>query len=122
VGQQHPSGVIVSGQDRGHPLRRHARKPAQHGGLVGEHRGYLLEPRHPGRASATYDFDNQALRPPARPVAVRPGDVLRVTCTHDVGLRKLLAACATCHPGTSCGATVASDEMCLDLVVWSVGV
>jgi len=73
-------------------------------------------------AAATYDFDNQALRPLAKPVTVRPGDVLRVTCTHDVGLRKLLPALRDVPPRYVVWGDGTSDEMCLGLVVWSVGV
>jgi hypothetical protein len=51
-----------------------------------------------------YNFDDQGIRPLATPVKLKKGDVLRVTCTHDAGLRKLLppaaaASAALCRVG-----------------------
>jgi hypothetical protein len=66
-----------------------------------------------------YNFDNQAIRPLAKPVAVKPGDVMRVTCTHDVNLRKLLPALRTAPPRYVVWGDGTSDEMCLGLVIWS---
>jgi hypothetical protein len=40
----------------------------------------------------TYDFDDQGARPLAEPVTARPGDTVRVTCTHDPELRRMLPA------------------------------
>ena len=37
-----------------------------------------------------FDFDNQRLMKLPSPVEIGPGDTLRVTCTHDAGLRKQL--------------------------------
>ena len=37
-----------------------------------------------------WDFDDQGATPLRTPATVRPGDVLRVTCTHDAGLRSLV--------------------------------
>jgi hypothetical protein len=81
---------------------------------------------NPGTARArtlldvpVYNFDNQALRPLPQPVTVRPGDVLRVTCTHDAGLRRMLPALRDTPPRYVVWADGTSDEMCLGLVVWS---
>ena len=58
-----------------------------------------------------WDFDNQRATPLKRPAKVRPGDTLRVTCTHDAALRGMLPALdgepryVTWGEGTS-------DEMC----------
>ena len=52
-----------------------------------------------------YDFDNQGARELAAPVAVKPGDTYRVTCTHDASLRAQLPALQGLPRGTSCGAT-----------------
>ena len=54
---------------------------------------------NPGTARAqtlldvpAYDFDNQGARALPTPVAVKPGDTYRVTCTHDAALRSQLPA------------------------------
>jgi len=67
-----------------------------------------------------YNFDNQAVQPLASPVAVRAGDMLRVTCTHDAGLRALLPALRGTPPRYVVWGDGTSDEMCLGLVIWSV--
>lgn len=81
---------------------------------------------NPGTADArtlldipVYNFDDQAIHPLAAPVAVKPGDTLRVTCTHDAGLRKLLPALRTLPPRYVVWGDGTSDEMCLGLVIWS---
>jgi hypothetical protein len=68
-----------------------------------------------------YDFDNQSLRMLATPVAVHAGDVLRVTCTHDAGLRKQLPALKDTPPRYVVWGDGTSDEMCLGLMVWTAG-
>ncbi|MDQ7910582.1 hypothetical protein RB614_39410 [Phytohabitans sp. ZYX-F-186] len=52
---------------------------------------------NPGTAGAkvlldvpAYNFDDQAIRPLDTPVQVERGDVVRVTCTHDAQLRRML--------------------------------
>ncbi len=67
-----------------------------------------------------YNFDNQAVQPLSSPVAVHEGDVLRVTCTHDAGLRALLPALRGTPPRYVVWGDGTSDEMCLGLVIWSV--
>jgi hypothetical protein len=67
----------------------------------------------------TYDFDQQANRPLAEPVAVRPGDVYRVTCTHDVTLRQRLPQLRNLPPRYVVWGEGTSDEMCLGLVIMS---
>jgi hypothetical protein len=81
---------------------------------------------NPGTAGARtlldipqYNFDDQAIHPLATPVAVKPGDKLRVTCTHDAGLRKLLPQLRTLPPRYVVWGDGTSDEMCLGLVIWS---
>jgi hypothetical protein len=66
-----------------------------------------------------YNFDDQAIRPLARPVAVKPGDTYRVTCTHDATLRKLLPQLRPLPPRYVVWGDGTSDEMCLGLVIWS---
>jgi hypothetical protein len=81
---------------------------------------------NPGTARAqtlldvpVYNFDNQAIQPLAKPQVVKPGDVLRVTCTHDAALRKLVPQLQTVPPRYVVWGDGTSDEMCLGLVAWS---
>jgi hypothetical protein len=81
---------------------------------------------NPGTAEAqtlldvpNYIFDDQSARPLATPVLVQPGDTLRVTCTHDAGLRKLLPQLATLPARYVVWGDGTSDEMCLGLVIWT---
>ncbi|MEV6845700.1 monooxygenase [Actinoplanes sp. NPDC051411] len=81
---------------------------------------------NPGTADArtlldipVYNFDDQAIHPLPTPLAVKPGDTLRVTCTHDAGLRKLLPALRKLPPRYVVWGDGTSDEMCLGLVIWS---
>jgi hypothetical protein len=81
---------------------------------------------NPGTANArtlldipVYNFDDQAIHPLAAPLAVKPGDTFRVTCTHDAGLRKLLPQLRTLPPRYVVWGDGTSDEMCLGLVIWS---
>ncbi|GAA3800640.1 hypothetical protein GCM10022226_20310 [Sphaerisporangium flaviroseum] len=67
----------------------------------------------------TYDFDEQAIRPLAKPVKIKATDVVRVTCTHDAGLRKLLPALHGTPPRYVVWGEGTSDEMCLGLLVWT---
>ncbi|MFY1692607.1 monooxygenase [Plantactinospora sp. WMMB782] len=67
----------------------------------------------------TYDFDEQANRVLPRPVAVRPGDVYRVTCTHDVTLRQRVPQLRNLPPRYVVWGEGTSDEMCLGIVVLS---
>ncbi|WP_422769168.1 monooxygenase [Plantactinospora sp. WMMC1484] len=66
-----------------------------------------------------YDFDQQANRPLPQPVAVEPGDVYRVTCTHDVTLRKRVPQLRNLPPRYVVWGEGTSDEMCLGLIVMS---
>ncbi|TQS42578.1 monooxygenase [Cryptosporangium phraense] len=66
-----------------------------------------------------YDFDNQAARPLARPAVVKPGDTLRVTCTHDATLRQKLPALKGLKPRYVVWGDGTADEMCLGVVIWA---
>jgi hypothetical protein len=66
-----------------------------------------------------YNFDDQAIHPLPAPLAVKPNDTLRVTCTHDAGLRHLLPQLRTLPPRYVVWGDGTSDEMCLGLVIWS---
>lgn len=81
---------------------------------------------NPGTAAArtlldlpVYDFDEQAIRPLPQPVDLKPGDSLRVTCTHDAGLRKAIPQLSSLPPRYVVWGEGTSDEMCLGLVVWT---
>lgn len=66
-----------------------------------------------------YNFDDQAVRPLAEPITVKPGDTYRVTCTHDATLRAKLPQLQKQPPRYVVWGDGTSDEMCLGLVVWS---
>ena len=66
-----------------------------------------------------FNFDDQAIHPLAKPLAIKPGDTFRVTCSHDAGLRKLLPQLRTLPPRYVVWGDGTSDEMCLGLVVLS---
>lgn len=64
-----------------------------------------------------FDFDDQAIRPLAAPVEVKPGDTITVTCTHDAGLRQQLPALQKLPPRYVVWGEGTSDEMCLGILV-----
>jgi Copper type II ascorbate-dependent monooxygenase, C-terminal domain len=68
-----------------------------------------------------YNFDDQAARPLAKAVTVKPGDTLRVTCTHDASLRKRLPELQPLAPRYVVWGDGTSDEMCLGLVIMARG-
>jgi hypothetical protein len=81
---------------------------------------------NPGTAKAktlldvpVYNFDNQGARPLAKPITVKAGDDLRVTCSHDATLRRQLPALKTLKPRYVVWGEGTSDEMCLGVVIWS---
>jgi hypothetical protein len=81
---------------------------------------------NPGTARAqtlldvpVYNFDDQRARELAKPVAVKPGDTYRVTCTHDASLRRQLPALQTLPARYVVWGDGTSDEMCLGVVAWS---
>lgn len=64
-----------------------------------------------------WDFDQQAAIPLAKPVQVEPGDVLRVRCRHDAGLRSMLPALQDSPPRYVVWGEGTADEMCLGIVI-----
>jgi hypothetical protein len=68
---------------------------------------------------AVWDFDNQRATPLPKPVRVKSGDVLRVTCTHDVGLRRLIPELQKEQPRYVTWGEGTSDEMCLGIVIYT---
>ena len=66
-----------------------------------------------------FDFDNQRLVKLPNPVDIGPGDTLRVTCTHDAGLRKLLPQLRRLPPRYVVWGDGTSDEMCIGIMTVS---
>jgi hypothetical protein len=98
---------------------------AGHMHLLGRSIRVELNPGTPGARTLldvpVYNFDNQALHPLPQPVPVKAGDTLRVTCTHDATLRRLLPQLRNLAPRYVVWGDGTSDEMCLGLVVWAPG-
>ncbi|GGS85626.1 hypothetical protein GCM10010156_50240 [Planobispora rosea] len=96
---------------------------AGHMHLLGRAIKVELNPGTPGAKTLLdipdYDFDEQAIRPLDTPVEVKAGDTLRVTCTHDAGLRRQLPALRDLPARYVVWGEGTSDEMCLGLLVWS---
>ncbi len=83
---------------------------------------------NPGTARArvllsvpVWNFDDQRARPLPTPVTVGPGDVLRVTCTHDAGLRRQLPELQGLPPRYVTWGEGTTDEMCLGIVLATDG-
>jgi hypothetical protein len=81
---------------------------------------------NPGTAKATtlldvpaFNFDDQKVRPLPAPIDVNPGDMLRVTCTHDATLRGQLPELKKLPPRYVVWGDGTSDEMCLGLLTVS---
>jgi hypothetical protein len=89
--------------------------------LLGRSIRVELNPGTPGARTLldipAYDFDDQSLRVLPAPQRVAPGDTLRVTCTHDAGLRARLPQLAQTPPRYVVWGEGTTDEMCLGLVV-----
>ncbi|GIF08274.1 monooxygenase [Actinoplanes siamensis] len=94
---------------------------AGHMHLLGRAIKIELNPGKPGAQTILdvpqYNFDNQALVPLPKPIAVKPGDTVRVTCTHDAKLRKLLPQLQKLPPRYVVWGEGTSDEMCLGILV-----
>ena len=79
---------------------------------------------NPGRPDArmlldqkAFNFDDQTQQPLAQPVRLNPGDVLRVTCTHDASLRAQLPELKVLQPRYVVWGDGTSDEMCLATLI-----
>lgn len=82
---------------------------------------------NPGTAGAKtlldqkeYSFDDQSSIRLPQPVALKSGDVVRVTCTHDASLRTLLPELKPLKPRYVVWGDGTSDEMCLALLTGAV--
>lgn len=98
---------------------------AGHMHLLGRAIKVELNPGKPGARTLLdvpeYNFDNQALQPLPEPVKVKPGDTVRVTCTHDAKLRAQLPALRDLPPRYVVWGEGTQDEMCLGIAVASAG-
>lgn len=103
------------------PVTAHALAGHMH--LLGRSIKVELNPGKPGAQTLldvpAYNFDDQALRPLAKPVQLAKGDVVRVTCTHDAGLRAQLPQLRELQPRYVVWGEGTSDEMCLGIVIVS---
>jgi len=79
---------------------------------------------NPGSANATtlldvpaFNYDDQKFQQLPSPITVKAGDTVRVTCTHDAGLRKLLPQLRELPPRYVVWGDGTSDEMCLGLLL-----
>lgn len=66
-----------------------------------------------------WDFDDQSARPLSSPFALRKGDTVTVTCTHDAGLRKLLPELEGTKDRYVVWGEGTTDEMCLGILITS---
>jgi hypothetical protein len=66
-----------------------------------------------------FDFDNQRMVKLPSAVEIGPGDTLRVTCTHDAGLRKQLPQLRKLPPRYVVWGDGTGDEMCVDFMTVS---
>jgi hypothetical protein len=67
-----------------------------------------------------WNFDDQGATPMRRPVPVRAGDTMRLSCTHDAALRSMLPELADEPPRYVTWGEGTSDEMCLGIVLYTV--
>jgi len=63
-----------------------------------------------------YNFDNQASIPLKTPIAVNPGDTIRVECTFDPTLRQKIPQLKMLEPRYVTWGEGSSDEMCLGVL------
>jgi hypothetical protein len=124
-GCSHGTPVAGTTQQCDHPIRQAGTLYAVHGHMHLLGRSIKIE-LNPGKPDArtlldepVFNFDDQAIHPLPTPLALKPGDTLRVTCTHDAGLRKLLPQLRTLPPRYVVWGDGTADEMCLGLAIWS---
>ena len=65
---------------------------------------------------ANYDFDNQSSTLLKSPIAVKPGDTIRIECTFDPTLRQKIPQLKDLEPRYVTWGEGSSDEMCLGIV------
>ncbi|MEO7979643.1 MAG: monooxygenase [Sporichthyaceae bacterium] len=109
--------------DRAAPEAMRVRAVAGHMHLLGRSISVTLDPGGPNQRRLldrkVWDFDDQHATPLRRPVLVRAGEALRVTCTHDAGLRSMLPELQGLPPRYVTWGEGTSDEMCLGIVMYT---
>ena len=94
---------------------------APHMHLLGRSISVELNPGKPDARmlldQKAFNFDDQTQQPLAQPVRLNPGDVLRVTCTHDASLRAQLPELKVLQPRYVVWGDGTSDEMCLATLI-----
>jgi hypothetical protein len=119
----HPRAGPIQRCDRRVSSPMVVRAAAGHMHLLGRSIRIELNPGTPGARTllnrAVWDFDNQRATPLRKPVRVKSGDVLRVTCTHDVGLHRLIPELQNEQPRYVTWGEGTSDEMCLGIVIYT---
>jgi protein involved in polysaccharide export with SLBB domain len=63
-----------------------------------------------------WNFDDQSAIPLSPPASLKPGDVLRLTCTHDPALRSQLPELRNTAPRYVVWGEGTTDEMCLGIL------
>jgi len=66
-----------------------------------------------------WDFDNQSAQPLSKPLSLRTGDIVTVSCTHDVSLRDKHPALAGTPPRYVVWGEGTTDEMRLRILIVS---
>ncbi len=120
----HPRAGVTQSCRRPVPGRMVIRAVAGHMHLLGRSiRIDLLRADGTDRRLLTvpvWDFDDQRATVLAKPVTARPGDALRVTCTHDATLREKLPELRKLAPRYVVWGEGSSDEMCLGIVTYTL--
>ena len=121
----HPRAGVTQTCDRPVPQQLTIRAVAGHMHLLGRSIRIDLE-RADGRTRQLLDvkvwnFDDQRATVLRKPVTVRPGDRLRVTCTHDATLRDKLPELRRLPERYVVWGEGTSDEMCLGIVTYTTG-
>lgn len=100
------------------PVLLYAITPHMH--LLGRSIKVELNPDTPNAQTLlnepAYNFDNQSEQVLPKPVQIKAGDTVRVTCTHDASLRSKLPQLKTLKPRYVVWGDGTSDEMCLAIL------
>ena len=115
-----PKPSLVSRCDRVMDKNLTVVAAAPHMHLLGRSLKLILNPGTPGETilldRQNYDFDDQSSTVLKKPVAVKPGDTIRVECTFDPTLRQKLPALRDLEPRYVTWGEGSSDEMCLGVI------
>ncbi|PRY23909.1 monooxygenase [Pseudosporangium ferrugineum] len=103
------------------PITIHATRGHMH--LLGKSIKVELNPGTPAQQTLldvpAFNFDDQALHELPAPVALKKGDTLRLTCTHDATLRQKLPQLKDTPPRYVIWGDGTTDEMCTGLLTVS---